>query len=394
MTARADGTVEKTGLAGWILRKLARETSSGNFIPQLDGLRFFAIAAVVLFHVDNLVLSIRPPADPSHDLLHRLFSKGYVGVQLFFAISGFVVALPFAVSRLQQRPAVSLSRYFLRRVTRLEPPYILNLIVMSIAKASAKGMSWIALFPHLVASIFYVHYPVYGEPSRVNAVAWSLEIEIQFYILAPLLTMVFAIQNATVRRGVIVAGIALFSAGQMLFGPLDNHGLTLAHQLHYFLVGFLLVDLTVVEWTRPSVSPGAWDLAATLGWITIALAMMFTPTAAHVLVPAAVFVAYAGAMRGRVWKRITSNAWIFTIGGMCYTIYLYNNQLITTFGHFPMKLAPRGLSYDATVLVQMVAVIPPMLAMSALLFWLLEKPFMRRHWPAEVWRLVTRRRSE
>ena len=53
------------------------------------------------------------------------------GVELFFAISGFILGIPFASHYLRGVPRVNLRRYFIRRLTRLEPPYIINLMVLA-----------------------------------------------------------------------------------------------------------------------------------------------------------------------------------------------------------------------------------------------------------------------
>jgi peptidoglycan/LPS O-acetylase OafA/YrhL len=336
----------------------------------------------VLFHIDNFVASVRPDPALRNPVVHQLLGKGYIGVQIFFAISGFVLALPFAQHHRTGAKPIGLRRYYLRRITRLEPTYMINLVIMWIAKASVKGASLLALAPHFVASMFYIHYPVYGTPSTVNAVAWSLEIEVQFYILTPVLTLVFAIQRTRVRRGVLIGAIMLIAGTLAWRGPLENHQLTLLQQLHYFLIGFLLVDLYLLEWRVAPTMPRAWDVGATGGWLAIPLALVFAPRAAHVIVPLAIFLAFGGALRGRVWTHLMSNPWLFTIGGTCYTIYLYNNQLITTFGRVTARLAPPSVPYPAAVLIQVIVMSPLVLAVSALLFVLFERPFMRRTFTA------------
>src|ERR1035441_2732251 len=72
----------------------SRVTTSGVFIPNFDGLRFIAIALVVLFHVWQEAQNTPGLAVPPTALL-SVVSVGWVGVTLFFAISGFVLALPF-----------------------------------------------------------------------------------------------------------------------------------------------------------------------------------------------------------------------------------------------------------------------------------------------------------
>src|SRR5918997_508905 len=107
--------------------RLRRVTASNRFIAEVDGLRFLAIAPVVVFHVRNYltvhpVAQYAPPVEA--DWAARLALHGHYGVQLFFIISGFVLALPFARAHAGKQPRVKLKEYFLRRLTRLEPPYV------------------------------------------------------------------------------------------------------------------------------------------------------------------------------------------------------------------------------------------------------------------------------
>ena len=85
--------------------KLKRDTTSSGFIPEIDGLRFFAIFTVVLFHLNTAVskelgLSLGNVFDQMGGSRVE-FSKAWfwvrldLGVKVFFAISGFVLALPF-----------------------------------------------------------------------------------------------------------------------------------------------------------------------------------------------------------------------------------------------------------------------------------------------------------
>jgi peptidoglycan/LPS O-acetylase OafA/YrhL len=90
----------------------------------MDGLRFFAIVSVVMWHIAQLVRK-------DHSVLQTTFNRdvvfpfmhiGTIGVPLFFAISGFVLSLPFAEHYLNGRSRPRIGKYYLRRITRLEPP--------------------------------------------------------------------------------------------------------------------------------------------------------------------------------------------------------------------------------------------------------------------------------
>src|SRR5262249_10274230 len=119
----------------WLAEKLSRVTSSGELIPEIDGLRFFAISIVILHHSMSILLpassrtgSLHTPADwfaagNQYSWLVDISYCGHFGVNLFFAISGFILALPFARKLLSGLPAPGWKSYYLRRVTRIEPPY-------------------------------------------------------------------------------------------------------------------------------------------------------------------------------------------------------------------------------------------------------------------------------
>src|SRR5262252_8329701 len=128
-----------------------RITTQGRFIAQIDGLRFVAIASVVLFHIyANFENGIIPAPRTFHpDLPKR-------GVELFFAISGFILGIPFASHFLRQDARVDLKGYFLRRLTRLEPPYFISLFVWAADQIVMGHRSWTEMGPHLLASFVYL----------------------------------------------------------------------------------------------------------------------------------------------------------------------------------------------------------------------------------------------
>jgi len=185
-------------------RVFSRVTTSGIFVPNFDGLRFIAIALVVLFHVWQEAQHMPGPAVPP-TALFSVVSVGWVGVTLFFAISGFVLALPFANHYLNGARCSTLRQYYLRRLTRLEPPYIICLLAYFVMKAFILKQD--GLFPHLLASLTYTHNAIYSDVSTINGLAWSLEVEVQFYLLAPLLAQVFRVSRPLVRRGLLVLGM-------------------------------------------------------------------------------------------------------------------------------------------------------------------------------------------
>jgi peptidoglycan/LPS O-acetylase OafA/YrhL len=199
-----------------LVNRLRRVTRDGRWIPEIDGLRFVAISSVVLFRVyQTLQISSGRfiPVEPSYWWLERLMYNGHRGVWVFFVLSGMILALPFARNLLEGSRPVSLRKYYMRRVTRLEPPYIASILFASLIAV----VHWHGFAPgfalHVLASAFYQHNVVYGAWSSVNGVLWSLEVEIQFYVLAPLAMQWYRIRKATLRRTLMFTSILFYLGG-------------------------------------------------------------------------------------------------------------------------------------------------------------------------------------
>ena len=175
-----------------LLSRLARTTNSGAFIPEVDGLRAIAVMAVVLFHLDQEMGAKTLSPEGASRALAGIVRCGFFGVALFFAISAFIVGFPFAKHHLGSAEPVDTRRFFLRRITRLEPPYVLNLLLVWLLGGMFLTGSLTDRAPNLLASLVYQHNWIFGQYSSINAAAWSLEVEFQFYLLAPMLTMAFA----------------------------------------------------------------------------------------------------------------------------------------------------------------------------------------------------------
>src|SRR5262252_749171 len=152
---------------GWLACKLSRVTSTGELIPEVDGLRFIAISVVLFHHLLAMFLSGsgRSPAVRTYaewfaaadqSWLVTLAYCGHFGVNLFFVISGFILAMPFAKRAFNQQAAPGLKSYYLRRVTRIEPPYLLSLIALFLIHWRQWGVGP-QVIPNLIASFFYSH---------------------------------------------------------------------------------------------------------------------------------------------------------------------------------------------------------------------------------------------
>ncbi len=370
------------GGRGWLERIFTRETSGGELLRHVDGLRCIAILCVLVYHINGFtVAKTRHPHDTTADTdpLCRVFAEGHVGVQLFFVISGFILALPFARQQVAGGRQVRLGDYFLRRLIRLEPPYLIALAIMTAAAVLVQGERLWDLLPHLLASTVYGHYLLYGRGSDILPVAWSLEIEAQFYLLAPLLAFVFKLPTSSLRRFAILLAIVTAGGLQSLaeypaHSPM--HGWTILSAIHWFLAGFLLADCHVAGDLEVPPRSGPWDVVGCVAWAALFLVVQ-QRFLLHVLGPLLTLVAYAAAFKGRRTRRLLSHPAIYVVGGMCYTIYLYHGLLKAALGRVTIGLhASRFLGVDSAV--QIAVLVPPILAICGGLFLAFEKPFMSR----------------
>lgn len=372
-----------------IVSTFSRLTSSGRFIPEIDGLRFIAIFSVIVAHVCSDTAEHTPPSGSSIDqFIYHAACSGVVGVKIFFAISGYILALPFAEARLGEGAPVRLSSYYKRRLLRIEPPYVINLAILTILALLVHGGQRFERLPHLLASLAYVHNFVYGSWSEINFVAWSLEIEVQFYLLAPLLAMVFACRRRPLRLSILVVTMLGCGIAAAWAEPLPYRiRMILPFHLQYFLAGFLLVEIFVVNWREHPLTGPGWTVLATAAWIAI----YATATRSHLeaLTAVLIFVAFYASFRSAPWRGFLANRWVAVFGGMCYTIYLYHFWVYSIYSRGIARLQ-HAKTFSVVVLRNSVIGAPFILVTCALLFVVLEKPFMRRDWPSRAFRALRR----
>jgi peptidoglycan/LPS O-acetylase OafA/YrhL len=380
-------------IAPRIIRLFQRVTTSGGYVPEIDGLRFVAIMPVVAFHLWGYWGRIeqRPYPDPGplDYVLAFLVSLGHYGVHLFFMISGFVLATPFSKHALEGAPPVDLRRYFWRRITRLEPPYVVSMLLFFLAAPLFAKGSWAELLPHLLASLGYVHELVYGIGSPINNNAWSLEIEVQFYLLMPVLASALWLPPAS-RRALFVLAILLLSTHGIWLTPTAPR--TIIQYGQFFLAGVLLNDYWTTSWRDKPRTTGA-DLPGVLAWPAFFASHIFGNTLLVDVVTPWLFAAFVySALRGHWHSAILSYGAIPLIGGMCYSIYLLHARVIAATVHAVGKVVPDTGSFAGDFTIAFLICSTTVLFFSGCFFLLIEKPCMDPQWPQHAYGWLARLR--
>lgn len=353
-----------------------RITSGGEYLPEIDGLRFVAITSVVLYHifVQSQLFWIWHGVPGVLEHFRR-------GVELFFVISGFILGLPFARQYLKNGRNIRLSQYFYRRLTRLEPPYILIVCFRAVLWMLTTHVVARVLV-HLFWTLIYMHNVRYGLPSSIHIVAWTLEVEVQFYILAPVFALGYKIPWRWLRRGLlmlVMLGAGLYQVSH--FTLYSRPGLSFLTWGQYFLAGMLLADFYLCELPELPLSL-FWDGISLVAWVAI---FILPSDVAHYTMPFLCLPAYVGAFKGRLMPKFFRIEWITIIGGMCYSLYLTHPLILSIYEVIFRHLHWAILSNRAILVASIyMCTLPTVLVVGMGYFVLIERPCMRKDWPQRL----------
>jgi peptidoglycan/LPS O-acetylase OafA/YrhL len=173
--------------AGKVVRaKDARLQNVFNYVPSLDGWRGIAVLGVVWFHSFGSGLN-------SSTIWAKVARRGYLGVDIFFAISGFLICGKL-LREIKQTGTISLRNFYLRRFFRIMPALWFYLAVLALLGA----VGWLKIEGwEFTSSLLFVrnYFPL--SSNLFTAHFWSLAVEEHFYLLWP---AVMAILSINIRR--------------------------------------------------------------------------------------------------------------------------------------------------------------------------------------------------
>ncbi len=336
-------------IAHWLHYKFVEPFQPDNsHLNVLTGIRGWAALWVFLYHVWSL--SGHPDftvvlAGISLDFT-PLASIGGAGVTIFFVLSGFLLAIPFAEwqSGLRQRPA--LDRYFLRRVMRVFPAYYAQLAILLLIAVWIPGQphinDWGSLFRHLL--MLFMPPPLGVEP--MNLVWWTLPIEFAFYLVLPFLAFMLRPKRGLWLLVGCLAVMYLWRHGIVLRladSPLQMRVYAtyqLPGSMDAFGMGMLAALLHVnrsrlPSWLLPRMNHSRLGL---LGLALVLAAIYWLPGKRHeywadnpifylwtpALVLGVAAIIFAGVGGGRVINRLFANRFMIYAGLVSYSYYLWH----------------------------------------------------------------------
>ena len=386
------------------------------YLPGLDGMRALAVVAVMVYHANSDWLP-----------------GGFLGVEVFFVISGYLITL-LLISERERTYRISLGQFWLRRARRLLPAlYVMMALVVTwtaLFKRDALG----ALRGDVVAGVFYVSnwyqiftglgYTAAGDFAPLRHL-WSLAVEEQFYLLWPVVMILLLGRSGTrrvadVSRWLFLGAIAITVLVALLYypGPIADPAVTpdaywwigdrpiskidtLYLSTFTRLGGLMLGSAFAMVWRPLAVVRGPlrskghlFDVVALvaivfLGWLSWNM-YLATPSGADPFLfrgglflvgMATVAVLAAVTHRGASANRILGNAVLLWIGTRSYGLYLY---------HWPIYQMIRGVAGNKLSLLEFVLAMALTAAVTEVSFRLVERPIRAGHF-SRWWRRLRAR---
>ncbi|MEL7428972.1 MAG: acyltransferase family protein [Pseudomonadota bacterium] len=303
-----------------------------QYRPEIDGLRALAVLPVIFFHAG-----------------YSLFSGGYAGVDIFFVVSGYLIT-SIIVSDLSDG-TFSLLGFYERRIRRIAPALFLVVIATIV-------IAWFVLMPRdmkdfaqsIVAVVIYSsNFLFWAESGYFESAAelkpllhtWSLAVEEQYYILFPVMMIVFW---KWARHAIIVifAIIGIASLALAQWGALN------APSAAFYLLPFraweillgALAAMAMHKKSRPLMNPLLNQFASLAGLCMIgATVFLYDASTGFPGLPALLPTMGAcliiiAAHEGTLAQKILSQRWIVLVGLLSYSAYLWHQPLFAFSRYF------------------------------------------------------------
>lgn len=293
-----------------------------KYRPEIDGIRAIAVLAVIFFHAG-----------------FSTFSGGYIGVDIFFVISGYLITS--IISKDLEHSRFSLVTFYERRARRILPALFL-VVLLTIAAAYfcllppqmlefSKSIGAVALF---VSNVLFWRTSGYfdstaGEKPLLHT--WSLGVEEQFYIFFPLI-LFFLWKH---RKNFLVPGIVLIAFGSLAVSQWLSQGHAMAN---FFLIPSRAWELMIgalaalIFKHKEDLSSGAKNALSALGFLMMVLPIfMFTdatPTPSVLALPPTLGTALllAFSQKTAVGRLLSLKA-LVAVGLLSYSAYLWHQPI-------------------------------------------------------------------
>lgn len=343
------------------MHKISVELTHPQYRADIDGLRAIAIISVVVFHA-----------------FRDCFKSGFIGVDIFFVISGFLISTILFSSLESNR--FSIAEFYIKRIRRIFPALI-TVMLATIAFA------WFLLFSdeferfgkHLTAGISFVsNFVFWRESGYFDSSSeakpllhfWSLAIEEQFYLFWPLLLAFMW------KKGLGFLKIALFIATASFILNiviLKNHPVA-SFFLPITRIWELMIGgiLAYIQLHRPILIEQNKNLQSIAGLIFLLIGYFFIregddfPGWWALLPTCGTFLIISAGQTAWINQKLLSNKFMIWVGNISYPLYLW---------HWPLLSYAYIIQDGAITTLQLVGILCLTVTLSWATYRFIEKPF-------------------
>ena len=307
-----------------------------NYRADIDGLRAVAVALVVVYHA-----------------FPRLMSGGFIGVDVFFVISGYLIT-GIILSGINSS-GFSIREFYARRARRILP-------ALAVVLVAVLAIGWLQLLPApfqnlglytLAGALFFPNLLLWSEVGYFDAAAetkpllhlWSLGVEEQFYLCWPLLLLLLKKTPKWLTAGLILVAIGslLYCCYATQYQPAAAFYSPLS-RLWELAVGGILA-------TGRFPAAKRFDLISLPGIALIVAAAFFLDRSHAFPGPAAVIPVAGAALVIIFGSRLLRQKWIVAVGLISYPLYLWHWPLLTFAALAGFTSAPAKIAAVATSIV-------------------------------------------
>ncbi|SFD44623.1 acyltransferase family protein [Pseudoalteromonas denitrificans] len=304
-----------------------------KYRADIDGLRAIAVLIVLFFHLD-----------------FSLFKGGFVGVDVFFTISGFLIT--GIVLKESKTNGFSFLRFYSRRATRLIPAYLVVLLFtivvgfIFLTPLALKELLQSGISSTFFASNFYFLFTQGGYFSNAAHETpllhtWSLSVEEQFYLVMPLAVVLWLkIRNTKLQNYVLVICFILTVLASYLLTKLHQPAayFLVISRAHEFLLGSILAVIIYKNSSSLKFSITSSNFLFAISLLTLLYTALTFDAKSHfpgllAVIPclATGGVIFSGINEKCISHRILGNRLLVFIGLLSYSLYLWHWPLITFF---------------------------------------------------------------
>jgi peptidoglycan/LPS O-acetylase OafA/YrhL len=350
---------------------------------RVESLRAIAALAVVWGHVVAASLALNPALPSASDagLVERIAYGGGYGVFFFFALTGYLLFWPFAKRYFGGGDVIDLRRYTVNRALRILPLYYAVVVVVLLLQADNPGLGVWARFLTFTETLSP------GTAGRIVGPAWSLVVELCFYILLPVLAYSIArlAGGSRARAAAMLVALGLASLAVRIVtiytaDPIDPlWRLNIPATFLFFVPGMLLALLRLrweerrPAWLRgPPLQGDIWILASIPLWAVVLLGSysldFLVGAAAFLIVGACVLPIRTGPLTNALqWRPLA------VLGVASYSLYLW---------HVPVLRAEIDAGVSTSFWLLTAITIPLCVAVALASYAAIEWPFLRlrRQW--------------